>query len=146
MASQYCSICRSTTVRIAGETCAQCRYKLSHPDEFPEMAGRAPAEASPGPVDLQGALQIGLGQAVELQRRLQAAIDGVGPFDGNALNEAVKVQRLLSDLIDMDIRLRKSARGKVLGNDQRIEAVVTWARDELPKAKLERLKTLVAEL
>jgi Fic family protein len=147
MATMYCSICRHTAVRKAGETCAGCKYKLSHPDEFPAMAGRgeAPVVAA-ADVDVAQLLRVGLAQAQEQQQRLQDALEGNGAFQGDTLNEMTKLVRVLETLVQLEITLRKAARTKVQSNDERIDAMVTWAREALPKAKLERLKTLVAEL
>lgn len=146
MATTYCSRCGETAVYKAGEVCSSCRYKLRHPESFPNEQVPPASPVDPEEIDLAVELRTNIAMFVDQRRRLQEALAGDGLFKGDTLNEMTKLTRGLEVLVELELKLRKAARGKVLSHDQRIDTMVTWAREDLPKAKLERLKTLVAEL
>lgn len=149
MATIHCSLCRETAVRKAGEKCSQCRYMLRHPEAFPGNKlvnpPAAPAAPDPASVDAADLLARAKGMAADQIRRLEDALAGNGLFQGDTLNEMTKLVRVLETVVGLELSLRKAAKGKVQTQDERIESVAIWAREQLPKAKRERLVQLLTE-
>ncbi len=147
MATTYCSRCGNTAVHKAGEVCATCRYRISHPETIPASERRPPAPAAidPASVDVAHLLRVSLAQAKDQQDRFQAALDGDGLFQADTLKKQLDLARLFEVLVELELKLRKAARGKVQTNDERIDAVAVWAREQLPKPKRDRLVQLIQE-
>jgi uncharacterized Zn finger protein (UPF0148 family) len=147
MATTYCSRCGTTAVYKAGEVCSSCRYKLRHPETIPasERPPEAPPATDPADVDVAVLLRVALAQAKTQQDRFQDALNGDGLFQADTLRKQTELARLFETLVELELKLRKAAKTKVQTNDERIDAVAVWAREQLPKAKRERLIALLVE-
>lgn len=141
MGTTLCSRCRNTAVYKAGDVCSTCRYQLRHPETIPKT------EAPPVPQDLDAAelLRRTKSMAADQIQRLESALAGDGVFQGDTLNEMTKLTRVLEITVELELKLRKAAKTKIQTNDERVDAVVVWFREQLPKAKQDRMLTLLQE-